>query len=190
MPIPDLPGEITDRIISNVWPDIRSLLNCALVCSRWLPASRHHLFAELRSPSKKSYDLLVSRVLHSESMRPCLASVRSVELIEGRIGERWDPLPPEEKIGHLFIRDFVGHLPNVRSLRFQAEDWIQCPWRFLSLLTVPVALEVGPLRLQIPVVRCAPPDAERAAGVVQPDDQRRVLAGFNSPSPRLHSEPR
>ena len=130
MPLPELPGEITDRIISNVWPDIASLLSCSLVCSTWLPASRHHLFTELRSPSKKSYDLLVSRVLRCERMRPCLASVRSVELIEYRIGAQlWEPLRPEEKIGQFFLNDFIGHLPNMRTLRFQAEDWIQCPPR-------------------------------------------------------------
>ncbi|KAI0709686.1 hypothetical protein C8T65DRAFT_195706 [Cerioporus squamosus] len=128
MPFPELPGEITDRIISHVGPDIPSLLNCALVCSRWLPASRHHLFTEINSPPKSSYKLLVARVLHSESMRPWLASVRSVAFFEeDKIDERtWKPRQPEEQVGRLFIRDFIGHLPNMRYLRFQGGNWTQC----------------------------------------------------------------
>ncbi len=128
MPTPELPSETTDRIIAHVWPDNRTLLNCALVCSRWLPASRHHLFREINFPSRSSYDLLVARVLHSEHMRPWLASVRSMEFIELRsIGEgRWLPIPPAEQIGQLFLRDFIGQLPNMHSLRFQGEDWAQC----------------------------------------------------------------
>ncbi|RDX41553.1 hypothetical protein OH76DRAFT_211906 [Lentinus brumalis] len=128
MPTPELPSETTDCIIAHVWPDIPTLLNCALVCSRWLPASRHHLFSEINFPSRSSYDLLVARVLHSEHMRPWLASVRSMEFIELRgIGEgRWLPIPPAEQIGQLFLRDFIGQLPNMHSLRFQGEDWAQC----------------------------------------------------------------
>ncbi|TFK78597.1 hypothetical protein K466DRAFT_438203, partial [Polyporus arcularius HHB13444] len=55
-----------------------TLLSCSLVCSAWLPASRHQLFQELYINSPKRYDLLVSRVLHSEKMRIHLLSARKV----------------------------------------------------------------------------------------------------------------
>ncbi|TFK84962.1 hypothetical protein K466DRAFT_448265, partial [Polyporus arcularius HHB13444] len=57
-----------------------TLLDCSLVCRAWLPASRHQLFQKLDIDTPERYDLLVSRVLHSEKMRIHLLSVRSVVL--------------------------------------------------------------------------------------------------------------
>ncbi|KAI0692425.1 hypothetical protein C8T65DRAFT_816600 [Cerioporus squamosus] len=76
MPIPSLPAEVTDDIITWVpmlFPSplecYPTLLSCCLVCSRWLPASRHQLFREVYLKSPQHYDLLVARVLRQENMR-------------------------------------------------------------------------------------------------------------------------
>ncbi|RDX52429.1 hypothetical protein OH76DRAFT_1400226 [Lentinus brumalis] len=52
MPVPQLPPELTDRIIKAV--DRGSLPTCALVCSDWLPASRYRLFRSMRVRSSAS----------------------------------------------------------------------------------------------------------------------------------------
>ena len=66
--VPRLPPEVTDHIIACVEQyETSTLLNCCLVCATWLPASRHQLFKCIALSSPESYDLLVSRVLHSYS---------------------------------------------------------------------------------------------------------------------------
>ncbi|KAJ7831181.1 hypothetical protein B0H13DRAFT_1522858, partial [Mycena leptocephala] len=39
-----MPPELTDRIMDFLWDSQPSLCACSLVCRKWLPASRHHLF--------------------------------------------------------------------------------------------------------------------------------------------------
>ncbi|TFK85657.1 hypothetical protein K466DRAFT_180777 [Polyporus arcularius HHB13444] len=77
------PLELTDRIISFVdILDKATLCNCALVCHSWLPASRHALFRRI-DVADGTVELLVSRVLHSESVRPYLAGVREFRIDSG-----------------------------------------------------------------------------------------------------------
>ncbi len=119
--MPTFPPELTDEIIAWIpavcsplfnisYERYRTLLNCSLVCSAWLPASRHQLFQDLHIDSSERYDLLVSRVLHSEKMRIHLLSVRAVRLsfaLETPLGT---PRP--------FVPQFAGHLPNVTDMTF------------------------------------------------------------------------
>ncbi|RPD75691.1 hypothetical protein L226DRAFT_52137 [Lentinus tigrinus ALCF2SS1-7] len=45
----------------------RTLAVCALVCRAWLPKSRAKLFEAIYIRNQRSYDLLVERVVHSET---------------------------------------------------------------------------------------------------------------------------
>ncbi|TFK80074.1 hypothetical protein K466DRAFT_504522, partial [Polyporus arcularius HHB13444] len=93
--MPTFPTELTDEIITwipavclnRVQERYRTLLSCALVCSAWLPASRYQLFQELHIDTPERYDLLVSRVLHSEKMRTHIMSVRQVALFTDHRGD-------------------------------------------------------------------------------------------------------
>ena len=118
-----------DAIIAAVWPDAQTLLTCALVCSDWLPASRHQLFHRLVISDPTGYDKLVTRVLHEPTLQPCLQSVRIVEIFELRpIDEyRYAPTPADEQLGRFFFHHFAGYLPNVVSLTMHCVDWAKCP---------------------------------------------------------------
>ena len=117
-PSPRLPGELTDEIIAWI-PDLGvkhpleyypTLLSCCLVCSQWLPASRHQLFPHLYIASAQSYDLFVSQVLPQHSMRVYLSRVRALTLTNPvRELERGRSSIP-------FSYAFVGHLPNLTAL--------------------------------------------------------------------------
>ncbi|RPD55712.1 hypothetical protein L227DRAFT_475000, partial [Lentinus tigrinus ALCF2SS1-6] len=74
---PYIPPEITDAIISAMDPfyDAHTLAMCALVCRAWLPRSRVKLFEAIRIRDGRTYNLLVERVVHSETMTPYLTSV-------------------------------------------------------------------------------------------------------------------
>ncbi|RDX44174.1 hypothetical protein OH76DRAFT_1359949, partial [Lentinus brumalis] len=86
MPIPHLPAETTDEIIA--WIPVLAapaiyyptLLSCCLVSSRWLPASRHHLFQVVYIRSTWAYDIFVTRVLRSETMRALLSQIHTLTL--------------------------------------------------------------------------------------------------------------
>ncbi|KAI0333676.1 hypothetical protein GY45DRAFT_1432114 [Cubamyces sp. BRFM 1775] len=133
--VPHLPAEVTDQIIFFVWPDRQALCQCALTCRAWLPASRHQLFREVEICSTQAYDALVCHVLHSDAMRPWLASVRRVRVVHPFIPKATSmslgiPGGPSDrrdfKQGHRFIHEFAGHLPNLQSLVLTGIDWLQC----------------------------------------------------------------
>ncbi|RPD55719.1 hypothetical protein L226DRAFT_443617, partial [Lentinus tigrinus ALCF2SS1-7] len=85
---PCIPPEITDNIISAVALDdytaaklkSHTLAMCALVCRAWLPKSRAQLFEDICVPDERTYDLLVERVVRSETMSPYLAFVNRLYL--------------------------------------------------------------------------------------------------------------
>ncbi|RPD55747.1 hypothetical protein L226DRAFT_341532 [Lentinus tigrinus ALCF2SS1-7] len=116
---PYMPREITDTIISAVplehYYDYRpsrthTLAMCALVCRAWLPRSRVELFKDILILDEHTYDLLVERVLHSETMSRYLASVNSLGL--GCLGKP----DPRSKAARLFFVEFAGKLPGLRTL--------------------------------------------------------------------------
>ena len=117
-PSPRLPGEMTDEIIAWI-PNLGEgepeyyypmLLSCCLVCSEWLPASRHQLFPHLYIASAQSYDLFVSQVLPQDSMRVYLSRVRALTLTNpvNELERGRSSIP--------FSYAFVGHLPNLTAL--------------------------------------------------------------------------
>ena len=117
-PSPRLPGEMTDEIIGwipawdNGFPSdyYPTLLRCCLVCSQWLPASRHQLFPHLYIASAQSYDLFVSQVLPQHSMRVYLSRVRALTLTNpvNELERGRSSIP--------FSYAFLGHLPNLTAL--------------------------------------------------------------------------
>ncbi|TFK80073.1 hypothetical protein K466DRAFT_605639 [Polyporus arcularius HHB13444] len=132
--MPVFPTELTDEIIACI-PVVCSgtreryptLLCCSLVCSAWLPASRHQLFQELYIDTPVRYDLLVSRVLHSEEMRLYLPSVRTVQL-------KIPDSPPFNR--RPFMLEFAGHLPSVTDMhmsRTALGAWISHPSSFVAI---------------------------------------------------------
>ena len=74
-----IPPEVTDIIISFV-PYASTLCKCCLVCRDWVPASRRCLFEEIRLKSEYQYELFVSCVLRSSTMRPWLSLITSLSM--------------------------------------------------------------------------------------------------------------
>ncbi|OCH91126.1 hypothetical protein OBBRIDRAFT_803523 [Obba rivulosa] len=59
---PNLPPELTDRIIDHLEGDKRALANCGLVCRSWLPRSRFYSFRRivLRTTNSKTFIQLLN----------------------------------------------------------------------------------------------------------------------------------
>ncbi|RPD61313.1 hypothetical protein L227DRAFT_652601 [Lentinus tigrinus ALCF2SS1-6] len=137
------PPELTDRIIGCIDPcERKTLCLCSLVSRKWLPASRHALFQYILINKATTFDLLVTRVLHSESARPWLAVVRMLIIVESS-SEIW--YSPSE--GHaitskctrgtddvartktvsaacrLFLYQFSGYLPELSRLYLSGINW-------------------------------------------------------------------
>ncbi|KAI0696752.1 hypothetical protein C8T65DRAFT_30570 [Cerioporus squamosus] len=136
MPIPFLPTELIDEIIACVRvvcsgrePEkARTLLSCSLVCSEWLPASRHQLFWELWLHNPHRNDLLVSRVLNCEKMRGYLLSVRKMVLYIN-----WNP---PTSLRRPFAVEFAGHLPNVTTMTiafYGVDTFMSHPSSFVAI---------------------------------------------------------
>ncbi|TFK84952.1 hypothetical protein K466DRAFT_601583 [Polyporus arcularius HHB13444] len=147
--MPTFPTELTDEIIAWIpvvcdrFSDMyRALLSCSLVCSAWLPASRHWLFGTLKIDTAERYDLLVSRVLRSEKMSINLLSVRIVELFGS------DPAAPS--FARPFMLEFAGHLPNVEDMAFYDAS-VEA---FLSHPTSQVAMSRFSLVQSLSISRC------------------------------------
>ncbi|RPD55714.1 hypothetical protein L226DRAFT_307181 [Lentinus tigrinus ALCF2SS1-7] len=116
---PYIPPEITDDIISavafnryyGIGPSrTHTLAMCALVCRAWLPRSRVELFEDIPILDERTYDLLVERVLRSETMSRYLTSVNSLVL-----GRSYTSDPPS-KAARLFFVEFAGKLPGLGTL--------------------------------------------------------------------------
>ncbi|KAJ7160362.1 hypothetical protein C8R46DRAFT_1354058 [Mycena filopes] len=58
---PRIPPELTDYIIDLLWDSKSTLHSCSLVCTSWLPSTRHHLFESIViRPDPKFLVLLLS----------------------------------------------------------------------------------------------------------------------------------
>ena len=103
-----------------------TLLSCCLVCSQWLPASRHQLFLHLFIGGTHRYDLFVSQVLPQDSMKVYLSRVRALTLVNISDDE-------ERGTGSIpFAYAFLGHLPNLTSLRVTWDGVMTCLCRHPS----------------------------------------------------------
>ena len=64
-----LPPELCDETIDYLWDDVDALRACSLTCQAWLPASRFHLFRNLRlrnADDVSRFRALLSAVLGSK----------------------------------------------------------------------------------------------------------------------------
>ena len=111
---PYLPGEITDVVIANVWPDSPSLRSCALVHRQWLPASRYYLFLAIQIDNASTYTLLVERVLRSGELRVWLEHTRELRILNAEDPDAVADFPAP--FGKRFLYEFAGHLPRLESL--------------------------------------------------------------------------
>ncbi len=115
MPIPHLPAETTDEIIA--WIPVLAapaiyyptLLSCCLVSSRWLSASRHHLFQEVYIRSTWAYDIFVTRVLRQDTMRALLSQIHTLTLAR-------KPWSYCKESTFPFPHTFAGQLPSLTVL--------------------------------------------------------------------------
>ncbi|KAI0757751.1 hypothetical protein C8Q80DRAFT_119197 [Daedaleopsis nitida] len=123
-----VPPEITDNIIALVDSgQTATFLACSLVCRDWLPASRRRLFETVHFSRHHLYDLFLTRILRSVTMRWWLSYVLNV-----KISDPWSPLGKEaprldERRTNRFIHEFAGRLPNLQELSFEDADWIIRP---------------------------------------------------------------
>ena len=74
-----VPPELIYIILSFIPSgDKKTLCACTLVCQAWIPMSRERLFEDLLLSSRTELDLLVDRVLRSETMKPWLVYVSRI----------------------------------------------------------------------------------------------------------------
>jgi len=74
--LPQLPPELTDRIIDFLWDDPAALHSCSLTARSWLSSSRFHLFSTLRIVNRRAYDRLAHLVINLPHMRPLFCANR------------------------------------------------------------------------------------------------------------------
>ena len=98
------------------------LCNSALVCRRWLPASRHHLFMHVRITSNPQYNLFISKTVRSQHGRSWLSSTRLFYLYGGRFDKQSDG-PDKHMATRLFIHELGGQLPNLEKLDLEELDF-------------------------------------------------------------------
>ncbi|OBZ73917.1 hypothetical protein A0H81_06415 [Grifola frondosa] len=135
---PAFPPEITDHIISFVWPAKQALCCCALTCRAWLPASRYYLFNSLRIDKRSSFDSLVHLVLHQLHMRPYFDFVRDLHIWEDK----------RSPLAHLILHLFAAHLHNLETLHFALVNWKVVPLHPSFFTLVPRLTGVTKLALR------------------------------------------
>ena len=134
--VPKLPNELVDAIISSIpeSPESRSgeerqaLLNCALVCRDWLPASQRVLFSAVELGGSEAWGSFVRWVVDADEGRPWLASIHSFTFKDQWY--RYGPASPRgllpESIsrwkGQHVVPILAGHLPNLEQLCL-CVDW-------------------------------------------------------------------
>nr|VWO96228.1 WtsE [Ganoderma boninense] len=127
---PALPNELVDAIISYV-ADKETLRNCALVHRDLLPASRHALLGCVFLTAPAAWDSFVGGVIHSEEMRPWLASIQRLSFIDPLVHTHYtdDKCTPVGPISawraQYIVPILASRLPNLPSL-FLCVDWARC----------------------------------------------------------------
>ncbi|KAI0737648.1 hypothetical protein C8Q80DRAFT_1295147 [Daedaleopsis nitida] len=135
---PRLPPEICDRMIALLSKeDTATVLNCARVCSDWLPASRLRLFSNPIRLDPHQYDLFVTTILRSDSvyMHQWLGYIADLT-----VSDVPGTAASQAKRTQRMIHDFAGRLPSLQSLSLYESDWKRLPPHpsaFATLSTFP-----------------------------------------------------
>jgi len=115
--LPQLPPELTDRIIDFLWDDPAALHSCSLTARSWLSSSRFHLFSTLRIVNRRAYDRLAHLVINLPHMRhsvPTVFASRMPGLQTIRIvSADWHASPPH---GTFFM--MLSHFASVTQVEF------------------------------------------------------------------------
>lgn len=134
------PQELVDSIIDFLWDDTQALKICSLVCHRWLPSTRHHLFSTTRLDlTQQSVTRNFLSHFHNFNgvQRPCTfsGSIRRLKLHISNptaaavvdktttYNKSGEPLPPFDYLIYLVVRKSghasVTHLiPGLQELSF------------------------------------------------------------------------
>jgi len=113
-----LPQELIDRIIDYVYDRI-SLRACSLVCSRWSPRSRKHLFAQVEFASISDLRRWCARIHPGPSGLSSL--VEHLTLSESHLSPT---LPSPSWLHSSILTDAAPHLHSFSALRtLEARRW-------------------------------------------------------------------
>jgi len=123
-----LPQELIDRTIYHV-DDRTSLEACSLVCSRWYPRSRKHLFAQVEFASKRDLQHWCACIRPGPSGPSSL--VEHLTLSEG-----YPPLPRSPPwIVSSTVIDAAPHLQSLSALRaLEVRRWCTSTTSVVSML--------------------------------------------------------
>ncbi|RDB25534.1 hypothetical protein Hypma_006311 [Hypsizygus marmoreus] len=124
-PVPLLPQEIIDTIISQLHRDPNSLINCSLVCRSWTYWSQVHLIQDVVCDLDPFQASVESTKIKIMSLHSCLTNspqlsrhVTSFELRNVRSLDlkTWDD-------AYYFLADILECLQRVKRLSLQRVDW-------------------------------------------------------------------
>lgn len=114
--MPRIPSEISDAIIDHLHADTPTLKLCALVCKRWLPSSRFHLFRAIALHPYNYHKFFAAM----ESSEGTLALyIRHLTLSEGTAGL----IAGREWVEEPGVLSRLAKLPEVRTLRIEGMSW-------------------------------------------------------------------
>ena len=114
-----VPPELVYIILSFIPSgDKKTLCACTLVCQAWIPMSRERLFEDLLLSSRTELDLLVDRVLRSETMKPWLTHVARIRTYSIQSSDN-----ELSQVANSFFHIFSGHLPNLHTLTLDDLNW-------------------------------------------------------------------
>ena len=136
--LPRLPVELTDRIIDFCHDDKRTLSNCALTHSLWLPASHFHLFHTITFGTREEEVTLLRSIIYR---RPLTLSHRQPSILSYINVVKIEPLSSPNRpsrIGnaqHLAqdVRQFckIKNLP-IPSVHVKLSQFHPCPGSYIT----------------------------------------------------------
>jgi hypothetical protein len=129
MGLPPLPVELTDRIIDFCHDDQKTLSNCALTHSSWLPTCRFHLFHTITSAGEDRTNRAVQ-----------LKSIASSGPVVG--SQRWPSVLPYIKI----VKIASSHAERLQDAQYLAHI-VRCLCSFESLSPPSVHMRLSNLEL-------------------------------------------
>ena len=104
-----LPNELIDRIIDNLYNNVKTLSACALVRSTWTPAVRYHRFRRVLLGSPASIDVFNTLLQTSPDVAP---HVRHVDILHNWSANK--NMAP--------LRILLSTTPNLRALHLAYMD--------------------------------------------------------------------
>lgn len=121
--IPHYPTELIEAIIDHWHNDKQMLLNCSLVCSGWLDASRYHLFRRIRVRNERSDRNMQAFISFLEATPSVHSHIRDVSI---RVyGPGALPTRPAEVrcIGPYAVDYLLRTLPHLHELTLENISW-------------------------------------------------------------------